>query len=250
MNELLDSFTGLKDSSMNYALRSHHELVSFQVADLKEGSGKGNLQVRLSGFNVYLAKPYRPLNFLMTDTEEVKHWHRFIDGDLDALSVLFLHYAKGLVSYGMKIYRDEELVKDAVQEVFIQLIQKRLKLKRDERIKGLVYRLLRNSLIDEIKKINRSRKTDYLMFSDDRGFEADIESQHIVMEEDIQRNELINSALLQLSSHQKEAMFLKYADDFSYEQISEVMGISIASSRTLIYRTLKQMKRAMGPILP
>jgi RNA polymerase sigma factor (sigma-70 family) len=178
----------------------------------------------------------------MTDSEEVRCWYNFIDGDIDALSTLFLYYAKGLVSYGMKIYRDEELVKDSIQEVFIILIQKRHKLKRNEKIKGLVYRLLRNKIIDEIKLINRSRRIDDLIFDINNSFDNDAEHRQIGLEEETKRDSMINSALNQLSAHQKEAMFLKYSDGLSYELISKVMGISIASVRTLIYRTLKQLK--------
>ena len=178
----------------------------------------------------------------MTASEELKYWHDFIEGDLNALSVIFLQYAKGLVSYGMKICRDEELVKDSIQEVFIQLIQKRHKLKRNLNIKGLVYRLLRNQMFDAIKLINRSKRIDNLIFNTSSGFELDAEHLLISLEEEIKKNSLLTAAIDQLSSHQKEIMFLKYSDDFSYEQISEVMGISIASARTLIYRTLKQMK--------
>ena len=184
----------------------------------------------------------------MRDSEEVKFWYDFIDGDLDALSVLFFHYAKGLVSYGMKICRDEELVKDSIQEVFIQLIQKRHKLKRNEKIKGLIYRLLRNTIIDEIKLINRSKRIDNLMFNSSSGFEIDAEHHHIGFEEETERNSMITSALNQLSTHQKEAMYLKFSDNLSYELISKVMGISIASARTLIYRTLKQLKSQLTNI--
>lgn len=182
----------------------------------------------------------------MSDLEEVKYWQDFIDGDFDALSVLFSHYAKGLISYGMKIYQDEELVRDSIQEVFIQLIQKRHKLNRNEKIIGLVFRLLRNQMIDEIKLIKRSKKIDTLIFHSRNSFEMDAEHIHIGFEEDNKRNRMLNSALDQLSAHQKEAMFLKYSNGFGYEQISEVMGISINSTRTLIYRTLKQLKSLLS----
>jgi len=183
----------------------------------------------------------------MIDLDELSYWYKFIDGDLDALSVLFLHYAKGLCSYGMKIYRDEELVKDSIQEVFIQLIQKRHQLKRSEKIKGLIYRLLRNTLIDEIKLINRSKKIDHLLFNASTGFETDVEHQYIGIEDENKKNRRISFALNQLSIHQREAMFLKYSDGLSYEVISQVMGISVASTRTLIYRSLKQLKSELIP---
>lgn len=182
----------------------------------------------------------------MTDLEEIKYWCDFIDGDLNSLSILFMQYSRGLISYGMKICRDEELVKDSIQEVFILLIQKRQKLNRDLKIRGLVFRLLRNKMIDEIKLINRRKNHDPLEFNGGIVFESDSEHHYIGVEEEMNRDNLLSWALDQLSSHQKEVMFLKYSNALSYEEISEVMGISIASARTLIYRTLKQMKSLLS----
>jgi RNA polymerase sigma factor (sigma-70 family) len=178
----------------------------------------------------------------MMDIDEKKYWFDFIDGDLQALSILFSLYAKGLFSYGMKIYPDEELAKDCIQEVFIQLIRRRDKLKRDEINRGLVYRMLRNKIIDEIKLISRRKLADSRIQKNCVDFEADQERLHIGDEEEASRERLLSAALGHLSSHQKEAMFLKYSDGLTYEQISQVMGIHISSARTLIYRTLKQLK--------
>jgi len=179
---------------------------------------------------------------IMCGSEDEKYWQDFIDGDFNALSVLFSHNCKGLMAYGMKICPDLELVKDAVQEVFIQLIAMRHKLKLNGNINGLIYRLLRNKMIDEIKLINRSKRIGHLIFSSIGNSEPDAEHQYIDNEEEQNRNSLLTSALSQLSPHQKEAMHLKFSSGLTYEQIALVMGISTASSRTLIYRTLKQIR--------
>ena len=186
------------------------------------------------------------MNFRMTDPEEIKYWNDFIDGDLNTLSILFRYYVKGLITYGMKICPDEELVKDSIQEVFIKLIQKRHKLMRNVKIGGLLYRLLRNKMIDELKLHHRSRKNDLLMFNTDTRFELDAEYHRIGIEEEITRESLLASVLEQLSAHQKEVLYLRYSKGFSYEEVSEVMGISIASTRTLIYRTLKKLKSELS----
>ena len=181
----------------------------------------------------------------MTHSEELKYWYDFIDGDINALSHLFEHYVDGLIAYGLKIYPDEELVKDSVQEVFVQLILKRQKLNRREEIRGLVFRMVRNKIIDEIKLINRVKRNNNLIGNAIVPFVRDAEYQYINAEENLKRNTSLSIALDQLSAHQKESMYLKYAQCHTYDQISEVMGISVASARTLIYRTLKQLKALM-----
>jgi len=182
----------------------------------------------------------------MTDQEEIQYWNDFIDGNTNTLSVLFKHYVKGLVAYGMKISPDEELVKDSIQEVFIKLIHKRHKLKKNLKISGLVYRMLRNQMIDQIKVNNRGKKIDHLIFNPHLEFEMDAEHQRISFEDERSKNKLFSLAMEQLSAHQKEVMFLKYFNGFNYEEVSEVMGISVASTRTLVYRTLKQLKSQLS----
>jgi RNA polymerase sigma factor (sigma-70 family) len=184
------------------------------------------------------------------ELDEIRYWHDFIEGDLQALSILFMHYGKGLGSYGMKICRDEELVKDSIQEVFIQLIQKRHKLKPNEKHAGMVYTLLRNTMADEIKQISRCKKINNMIFNNNCRFEVDAEHLYISFEEEIIKISMLSSALDQLSSLQREVLFLKYSNGFSYDQISEKMNISIASARTQIYRALKRLKSILcGDIL-
>jgi RNA polymerase sigma factor (sigma-70 family) len=119
----------------------------------------------------------------MPELEENKYWRLFIGGDIDALSVLFRSYAPGLMAYGLKIYPDEELVKDSIQEIFIQLIQKRKTINLDNNVKGFVFRLLRNQLIDEIKFINNRKRDERMEEYLADSFEFDSEHVFIGMEE-------------------------------------------------------------------
>ncbi len=177
----------------------------------------------------------------MPEFEENKYWRLFISGDLDALSVLFRLYVPGLMAYGLKIYPDEELVKDSVQDVFVKLITKRSNINLNNNVKGFVYRLLRNQLIDELKIINKRRTNEQNRAPGDC-FEFDTEQVHIRIEEENRINDAVSLAIVQLSSYQREILFLKYTNGLSYEEISQVMGINIASARTSVYRALKQIK--------
>ena len=156
----------------------------------------------------------------MSGLNEHEHWKLFVDGDLNALSVIFHTYVAGMMAYGLKICHDEELVKDAVQEVFIKLIRKRERINPDNHVRGLVYRLLRNQLIDEIKLIDKKRSNDQLFASFDDCCEFDAEQIHIALEDEHQRSSLLSSAIDKLSSHQKEIMFLKFSNGLSYEEIA------------------------------
>lgn len=183
----------------------------------------------------------------MPEIDEDAYWRLFVDGDLDALSILFRSYVPCLITYGLKIYPDEELVKDAIQDVFVQLIRKRKAINPNNNVRGFVFRLFRNKLIDEIKLINNKRKANQQFsgfFTDD--FDLDAEHIRIEEEEESYKDNAVASSISRLSPHQKEVLFLKYGSGLSYEEISHVLKIDITSVRTLVYRTLKQVKEQLA----
>ena len=45
-----------------------------------------------------------------------------------------------------------------------------------------------------------------------------------------------------LPSRQKEAVYLRFVEGFDYEEISEVLNVSIESARKQIYRAVKSMR--------
>ncbi len=56
-------------------------------------------------------------------------WSRFKAGDQEAFAILYNLHIDNLYSYGTKLCKDEEAVKDALQELFLELFLKREKTK-------------------------------------------------------------------------------------------------------------------------
>jgi RNA polymerase sigma factor (sigma-70 family) len=56
---------------------------------------------------------------------------------------------------------------------------------------------------------------------------------------------MINGALSQLSSRQKEAIFLKYNFGLDYEEVSKVLNINYQSARNLIHRGISRIRKVI-----
>ncbi|SFF67700.1 RNA polymerase sigma factor [Sunxiuqinia elliptica] len=173
-------------------------------------------------------------------------WQRFKEGDDQALSSLFEKYANDLYSYGMKIANNEDLVKDCVQEVFIQLINKRQTLSISSQIHVFPFKILRNKLFEELRTINRKNAILYALKEQESEFEDNIESSLIDIEQKEAIQKRIESALNQLSKRQQEAIYLRYSEGLSYDEVAELMGLDKASARTLVYRALKTIRDILG----
>ena len=173
-------------------------------------------------------------------------WQRFKDGDDEALSALYICYLHQLYSYGLKIHGDESLVKDCIQEVFIQLINRRKKISTSEFTTVYLFKSLRNQLLEELR--TKTRRSDIVrsITVDDKNYEVSPEQTIMQSEEERSRVVIMNTALSKLSDYQREALFLKYSQDLEYEKIAELLEIDISSARTLIYRSLKKVKQEIS----
>lgn len=181
----------------------------------------------------------------MGDPEIKNLWNRFKSGDDEALSLLYNHYVHKLYSYGLKIHGDEFLVKDCIQEVFIQLINKRKKLIISDDTSVYLFKSLRNKLLEELRSKNRRSEIVNSITDGGSNYEISVEQATVFSEEEQFRTRQITSAINTLSDYQKEAIFLKYSQGLEYEKIAELLGIDISSARTLIYRSLKKVKEAI-----
>lgn len=173
-------------------------------------------------------------------------WINFKDGKSDSLSLLYKEYADELYSYGMKITGDDNLVKDCIQEVFIQLINKRKTLSITSTIHIYLFKSLRNKLFEELRTKNRKQNIINQLSEFEFGHESHAEQKIIEAEESDNIVNSIRVTIEKLSNHQKEIIYLKYTKGFSYDKIAELLQIDKASARTLLYRTLKILKEQLS----
>jgi RNA polymerase sigma factor (sigma-70 family) len=173
-------------------------------------------------------------------------WINFKNGKRDSLSALYQEYADELYSYGMKVFGDDQLVKDCIQEVFIQLIDRRENLIITPTIHSYLFKSLRNKIFEELRSKNRKQEIHLQISLKENIIDKYPEQTIIESEESNRVRILIGKALAKLSDRQREIVYLKYTKGFNYDEIAETLQIDKASARTLLYRTLKTIKDNFG----
>ena len=69
-------------------------------------------------------------------------------------------------------------------------------------------------------------------------------SKKIIGEEQtLERNNNLSKALKTLTKKQRKVLFLRFNQDRTYQEISEIMGVSIETARTSIYRAIKTLRK-------
>lgn len=155
-------------------------------------------------------------------------------------------YLDTLYSYALHLGFDEQTAMDAIHDVFYKLCTHHSSLNEINNLKSYLFRSLRNRLID-IKRINREDTTPFT--GQDDGSEALPFQLHVtiedelIMKEDAEEIRLkIENVLNRLTDRQREIVYLRYIREQSYEEIAEIMQISVAACRNLISKSITKLK--------
>jgi len=173
-------------------------------------------------------------------------WKSFLSGDKKAFSALYYMYADVLFSYGYKIVNDREVVKDAIQELFIKLYNNRENLNDTEHVKFYLFKALRNRLISKLESrtiISLDAHNDDLLFEIEIASTEEDDDPEDIFSED-QKKEL-SRAMKTLTSRQREAIYLRYIREIPIEDIADMLNMNYQSARNLIHRSILKLRKEL-----
>jgi len=170
-------------------------------------------------------------------------WSLLKEGDEEAYSQLFRRYYPSLVSYGKTLIRNESLVKDCVQEVFIEVWIYRQKLVDPLSVKAYLLSSVRKRIARRIERDHIFRNADELN-EDLGGISFTILEEIIADEESKNQVASINKHLNNLPKRQKEALYLRFHQGLDIDQIAGLMDINLQSASNLLHRGIKLLRLA------
>lgn len=171
-------------------------------------------------------------------------WKKLIDGDINALGNIYDIYVDDLFTYGVQISDDKNYVMDCIHDLFLDLYKYKAKLAHTDNVKFYLLKSLK-------RKIFRKQPAKIIPISyDSTSQKHAIEDYSNSIEEDIIAAENLDDSTLKLtnaisllSKKQKLALSLRYNEEKQYEEIAQIMNVSLQTSRTIIYRTIKALKK-------
>jgi len=170
-----------------------------------------------------------------------KIWDDFRSGESYALSHIYYKYVQLLFGYGKNFMKDDDLIKDSIQDMFFDLIKSRQNIGETDNIKFYLLRSLRRKLVYNLKKQNLSyfRKSENMWYA---AYDDSVESNYIEEEKRQYRDKTIKEALQVLTPKQREILYYRYICEFEYEQICEIMSIKYDSARKQVCRAIKELQ--------
>ncbi|MCK8493863.1 MULTISPECIES: RNA polymerase sigma factor [Spirosoma] len=170
-------------------------------------------------------------------------WDDFLNGNKAAYAYLYGKYAKTLYNYGYKIAQNREMTEDCLQDLFLTILETRERLGRTDSIKFYLMRALRR---DIVRKLTREQRFDHELDTLDFKIEFYYEPTWLDAQISQEQSTLLLHELNSLPARQKEALFLKYFDNLSYEEIAGVMGIEQSSVYKIVYKAIASLQKRMA----
>jgi RNA polymerase sigma factor (sigma-70 family) len=181
---------------------------------------------------------------LDSNQNDITLWESFLRDDAVSLGLLFKKYYPALTHYGGKLCKDMQSVEDSIQELFLELWKNKNSLPTIS-IKAYLLKALKYKLLKEIGR-NSTESIDLL---EDHAFVLSHESFIVTVQEEKAISNQLARALSQLTSRQKEVVYLKFYQQLDYDEISVIMHINYQATRNLLYQAVKSLRRSLATSL-
>jgi RNA polymerase sigma-70 factor (ECF subfamily) len=161
-------------------------------------------------------------------------------GNMDVLAVLFQRYMDLLYGVCLKYLKQPETAKDAVMQIFEELVSK-LPRHEVENFKSWLYTLAKNHCLMQLRTPKNLKTTEFN--PDSMQLEEDVHLNGIQLkEENLQK---LERCLETLSIEQKKAVELFYLQNKCYKEIAEATGIDWNKVRSFIQNGRRNLKICM-----
>lgn len=187
------------------------------------------------------------------NNEEVKLIEKSQQGDMKSFERLIRRYQDQAYRTAYGILGNAEDAKDATQEAFIKIYKSLSKFKLQSSFSTWMYRIIHNTCLDILRKRKRRRELpmETKNSSGTEGYEIPVEDagegpeallDYAFLKEEVKRG------ISKLPEEYQGVVVLRDIEDLSYEEISEVLGISQGTVKSRLNRGRKQLRSYLSSL--
>ena len=178
----------------------------------------------------------------LTKEQEQTLWKDMISGNKKSFEDLYNQYFQALINYGFRITKNENLIEDAVQELFISIWNNRTNLSEVNEVKFYLFRSLKNRILRQLEKDIFDKSEDVDVYLD--LLISISEEQKKIDSEQLNTNlDTLQRAIAHLPLRQQEVINLKYYHDFTLDEIAKLMDVNKQSVSNLLFRSYAILRK-------
>lgn len=182
----------------------------------------------------------------MTENELI---HGLRNGDENAFRFLVDNYQDRVFNTAIGIVQNAEDAEDVAQEVFIQVFRSINSFKGGSKLSTWIYRITTSRALDLLRSRKSKKRFGFLqrLFGDGNEPLYELPDFHhpgVAMDQK-ENSARLFKAINQLPENQKTAFTLHKLEDLSYQEISEVLQVSVAAVESLMHRAKQNLRKIL-----
>ena len=170
---------------------------------------------------------------------------RVLEGDDTAFSALVEKYQRSVHALAWRKIGDFHIAEDITQDTFLKAYQRLSTLKEPQRFASWLYVIAANHCSTWLRK--KRLWTESLENTSSGQVEKATYSGYVIAENERitaeSQREVVKELLAKLQESERTVITLYYLGEMSYEEISEFLGVSVASIKNRLYRARRRLKQ-------
>jgi RNA polymerase sigma-70 factor (ECF subfamily) len=162
-------------------------------------------------------------------------------GDTERAVTFFVRkYQRFVYSIALRYTKNNEDAQDIAQDVFVKAINSLKSFRGEASLKTWLYRITVNACKNEMRKKKLLRFFDFA--NDDDEFDAvSPEPGPDQLHANVEFYRNVHKALAQLPEKQRETFALRYFDELTYEEISNILGTSVGGLKANYFQAVQKL---------
>jgi len=174
-----------------------------------------------------------------------KNWQLLADGEKQGLYECFNIFYDDLYRFGLSLYKNPELVKEGIHNLFIELWHIKHKLGAVQNIQQYILTIFKRTLYKTCRQFSEETQTGCLTTdpsTESTLSEPSYEAILIASQQDEHLKKRLQKALDQLSPRQKEIIRLRYFDMVAFKDIACQTGLSERTVYNTLHNAIKVLR--------
>ncbi len=167
-------------------------------------------------------------------------------GDESVFKDLVLKFQNKVFNICIGMVKNEEEAEDLAQEVFVEIFRNISQFNADAKLSTWIYRIAMNKSLEHIRYNKRQKRFAWLtsLFGADEDLAhnySDFYHPGVALENKERSKELYN-AIDKLAENQRTAFIMHKLEGLSYQEIADIMQLSLSSVESLMHRAKKRLQ--------
>jgi len=183
--------------------------------------------------------------------QDILWMERVRDGDTDAFRELIETHQTRVVGTVAKMLGDDTDAEDIAQQVFIRVWNSAKRYQPTAKFTTWLFKITRNLVFNELRRRRRHPVTPLERETEEHNFQApDLSSRapdSSLLDSEMQ--EAIQKAIDALPELQRMAIILRRYEDMPYEEIAEVLKLSVPAVKSVLFRARAELRERLRKYL-